>query len=309
MRPSRPIPATLPWTAAMFLCVLLAGACLRAWAAQESVDASIKIPVVSANVAPGLIMTGPSAQGIEIHVAGSAQRIQALQESRLEYVLDLSGLNDGVHTIPIIPEQIQLPDGISILKLNTPSITIRIDKEIRKEVSVTVYMEGEAAPGFHVTGATASPGKAVLGGPLYILKNIEHIATNPIDIAGASESFKREITLDLVENVTVLFPSNPIIAQIDIMEKMITRTFENVAVLGRDTGFSFSISPPVISIDVKGPANVVNTLETSEEFIVYLDLNGLKPGVYVRRATIVLPVTTALVGVNPEIFTVTIKGK
>ena len=82
-----------------------------------------------------------------------------------------------------------------------------------------------------------------------------------------------------------------------------------MAVLGRDTGFSFSISPPVISIDVKGPANVVNTLETSEAFIVYLDLNSLKPGVYVRRATIVLPVTTALVGVNPEIFTVTIKGK
>jgi len=281
----------------------------QAQAAQERVETTIKIPILGAKITPGLIMTGPSVQGIEIHVAGSAERMHALQEARLQYELDLSGLNNGIHTIPITKEQIKLPEGISILKLNTPTITIRIDKEIKKELSIVVFVEGEAAPGFHVTGAFASPKKAVLRGPQYILDNIEHITTNPIDITGAGESFKKEITLDLVESITALFPADPILAQIDITEKLITRSFKDLPLKGRNTDLSYSITPPVISLDVKGPANIVNVLETSEMFMVYVDLEGLKPGVFVRRATIILPVTTALVGVSPEIFTVTIEEK
>jgi len=193
--------------------------------------------------------------------------------------------------------------------LNTPAITIRIDKEIKKELPIVVFVEGEAAPGFHVNGASASPHKAVLRGPQYILDDIEHISTNPIDIAGASESFKKEITLDLAESVTVLFPADPIIALIDIAAKTITRAFKDLPLAGRNIDLPCSITPSTISLDVKGPVNIVNALEIGEEFTVYVDLLGLKPGVYVRRATIVLPVTTMLVGVSPEIFTVTIKAK
>jgi len=149
----------------------------------------------------------------------------------------------------------------------------------------------------------------VVRGPQYILNDIEHISTNPIDVAGASEAFKKEITLNLAESVTVVFPEDPILAQIDIAEKTITRTFKKLPLAGRHITLPYSITPPDISLDVKGPANIVNKLETSDAFVVYLDLAGLKPGVYVRRATIVLPVTTMLVGVSPEIFTVTIEEK
>jgi YbbR domain-containing protein len=170
-------------------------------------------------------------------------------------------------------------------------------------------VEGEAAPGFHFTGGSTAPHKAVVRGPQYILDDIEHITTNPIDIAGASEAFKKEITLNLAESVTVVFPEDPILAQIDIGVKTITRPFKNLPLAGRHIKLPYSITPPSISLDVKGPVNIVNTLETNQGFVVYLDLAGLKPGVYVRRATIVLPVTTMLVGVSPEIFTVTIKEK
>ena len=294
---------------ALLLAFGLVFAQLQAKAAQESVEASIKIPIRWVNLAPGLIVTGPSVQGIEIQVAGSADRMQGLQKALLKYDLDLSGLGNGIHTIPIKPEASKLPDGIAIAKLTPPTITIHIDREIKKELPIVVSVEGEAALGFHVAGISTTPRKAVLSGPQFILDDIEHISTNPIDVSGASETFKKEITLNLAEGVTVVFPEGPILAQVDIAEKTITRTFQNLPLAGRNTELPYSITPPDITLDVKGPANVVNTLETGEAFVVYVDLNGLKPGVYVRRATIILPVTTMLVGVSPEIFTVTIKEK
>lgn len=307
MRRNRTVSAKKLWATTTLTWALLTCTALMVSAAPDTVDANIKIPVVTSKVAQGLIMVGPSVKGIEIQVAGSAKRMKVLQESKLEYELDLTGLNDGIHTIPIVPEQIRLPQGISILKLNTRSITLRIDKEIRKKIPIAVSLHGEAAPGFHVTEALAMPDRAVLRGPRHILDDIEHVSTNPIDLAGASEPFKKEITLDLMESVTVLFPSGPILVQIGIAEKMITKTFQDLEIAGRNTDFSFRVTPPTITIDVKGPANIVNTLKTSKEFDVYMDLDALKPGVYVRRATITLPVATALVGVRPEIFTVTIK--
>ncbi len=309
MKKHKSNPTVLSSALALLIGLALVCAHFQAKAAQDSMEASIKIPVLGVNITPGLIMTGPSVQGIEIQVAGSAKHIKALQDTRLKYELDLSGLRNGIHTIPITPEQMVLPEGISIVKLHTPTITIRIDTEIKKELPIVISVEGEAAPGFHLTGAAASPPKAVLSGPQYILEDIGHIATNPIDITGASESFKKEITLDLEESVFVLFPADPILAQINIAEKTITRSFKELPLAGRNINRPYSITPPAISLDVKGPANIVNALETNKEFKIYLDLKGLKPGVYVRRATILLPVTTMLVGVTPEIFTVTIREK
>ncbi len=50
--------------------------------------------------------------------------------------------------------------------------------------------------------------------------------------------------------------------------------------------------PPVITINVKGPAKLLESLSTSPDFNVYVDIKGLDPGVYVRRATLELPVKT-----------------
>ena len=47
-------------------------------------------------------------------------------------------------------------------------------------------------------------------------------------------------------------------------------------------------------------------LDNEKGIHVYVDLKSLKPGVYIRRATITLPVKTTLIGVKPEIFTVKI---
>ena len=72
--------------------------------------------------------------------------------------------------------------------------------------------------------------------------------------------------------------------------------------------YPFKISPPAIEITVKGPARSVNFLPSDPDFDVYVDLKGLVPGVYVRRAVILLPLPTTLVKATPELFTVHIRS-
>jgi hypothetical protein len=43
--------------------------------------------------------------------------------------------------------------------------------------------------------------------------------------------------------------------------------------------------------------------------VVFIDLKGLKPGMYIRHATILLPGNVTLLSVSPTIFTVKVNKK
>ncbi len=273
--------------------------------AQES-ETQIKVPVVAQKLPPGNMITGPPFQGIEIHIRGPAALLSTLPDLKLQYVLDLSAMKTGNHTVPILVDQLNLPQGLSVVSIQPQSIQVRLETEARKEVAVIVFFKGAPAPGYFVAKTTTVPNGVFLRGPKQVLDTIENVSTHPIDVSDVSESFKKEITLDLSEDLDVLTPKTPILAEITISEEILTKYFPNIAVQGNDSQYVYEITPPVITIGVKGPAKLLELLSSSPKFRIYVDIKGLDPGVYVRRATLELPVETTLISATPEIFTVRI---
>jgi hypothetical protein len=273
--------------------------------AQES-ETQIKVPVVAQNLPPGSMVTGPPFQGIEIHVRGPAALLSTLPDLKLQYVLNLSAMKTGNHTVPVLVGQLNLPQGLSVVSIQPQSIQVRLETEARKEVAVIVFFKGTPASGYFVAKTSTTPNGVLLRGPKQVLDTVENVSTLPIDVSDVSESFRKEITLDLSEGLEVVTPKTPILAEITISEEILTKSFPNIAVRGNDSRHAYEITPPVITIDVKGPVRLLETLSSSPVFRVYVDIKGLKPGVYVRRATLELPVETTLISAVPEIFTVRI---
>ena len=81
MKTPKPNPTLYTRALVLLLGVVMVGTHLQATAAQGDVQTSIKIPVLGVNIAPGLIMSRPSVQGIEIQVIGSAEHMQTLQKA------------------------------------------------------------------------------------------------------------------------------------------------------------------------------------------------------------------------------------
>ncbi len=269
-------------------------------------ETQIKVPVVPQNLPSGSMVTGPPFQGIEIHVRGPAALLSTLPGLKLQYLLDLAGMQTGNHTVPVQVARLNLPQGLSIVSIQPPSIQVHLESEARKDIVVIIFFKGNPAPGYFVGKTTALPGRVLLRGPKQALDTRENISTHPIDVSGVSESFKKEITLDLPEDLEVVAPKTPIMAEITILEEILTKSLPNITVQGNDSRHVYEITPPVITIDVKGPAKLLESLSSTPGFRVYVDIKGLDPGVYVRRATLELPVETTLISASPEIFTVRI---
>jgi len=283
------------------------GACIfLLWPVSSSDETEIFIPVDVGKIPQGLTVTDLPLQGIEVRVRGPKSAIETLSNLKLRYTINLSDAHAGVKVVPINHNRIPLPKEISILEVKPSFLTVRIEKEINKQLPVIISFSGKPASGYFVSDAVAKPSAVILRGAEHILDPIDKAVTKPIDVTGLSESFKKEIALDLAEGLEIPDPSKIIIGEIVIAEKVVTRKFHDIAVGGKNTRYAFNITPPVITIEVKGPVNTLEKLHTDKGLHVFVDLKDLKPGVYVRRAAMTLPVKATLVGVNPEIFTVKI---
>ena len=269
-------------------------------------ETDILIPVGFDKIPSGLTITSFSPKNIEVRVRGPKSAIKDIGNLKLLYSANLSDVSAGLNSIPINLEQVGFPKKFSILNVNPAFLDVVADIEIYKKVPVEVFYTGEPASNFFVADALAKPSSLILRGPKKLLHPLVKVLTKSVDINGASDSFKKEITLDLPEDIDIVFPSGVIHAEIFLKEKFAVKKFSNIPVKGKNTKYSYSITPLVINIQIKGPVNILDKIKAKEEINVYVDLKDLKPGIYVRRAAITLPVKTTLAGVEPEIFTVKI---
>ncbi len=272
-------------------------------------ETDLIIPVELLHVKEGLTTTTPLGSTVEIRVSGPEKKLKDLTSRKLTCTLDLSDADVGVAAFPVDRECIQLPKRVSIEKIHPAFLTVRIEPEIQKEAPVIVTLTGKPAPGFYIDDALKKPASITLRGPQSLIDPIDAIRTKPLDANGLTESIKKEVALDLPVGVTAAAPSELITVELLVKERIETRVFEEVPVTGKDASFEFGIVPPVIRIEIKGPVNTLDKLQLQKALAAHVDLKALEPGVYARRAVILLPVGVSLIAASPEIFTVRISKR
>jgi len=280
--------------------VLLASGCSRI------IEADLFVPVRLEGLPNGMILVESPVKGIEVRVRGPESRIKSIQGGRIGYAVDMTAARLGMQSIPINPVRIQLPMGVSIVGFSPETLAIELAREARKALGVTVALSGVPAPGREVRSAYPKPSTVIVRGPERIMETIETVATKAIDLTGAAESFQKEIAIEIPDGMLLDTPSQVITARIEIGEKIVIRQLKEVTIIGKGSPFQYRIVPATIDIEIKGPVHFLDELERKGGIKVFMDLVGLKPGVYPRRAALTLPPEITLVGTKPEIFTVTI---
>ncbi len=285
----------------------LIGIAMVFWLPQgRATEKDLFVPVQLGQTPTGLIVTEIFTKGFEIRLKGSRARIGAVTRKKPVYRLDLSQAEAGVMQVTIDLAQMKLPDNLQVTEINPPMIRLKIEREINKVLPVKTVLTGKPAPGFQVAGVAVTPSTVVVRGPENTLAVLSSITTKPLDVSGLDEPQKKEIALNLPENLSAHKGPVIILAQIDIAAKVITQSFAGIIVTARNTSYKTAITPAAVDIRIKGPQQTLAQLAATKSIDVFVDLKNHEPGVYVRRATIRLPVNTTLVGSEPELFTVTL---
>jgi len=271
------------------------------------VESELNVPVAFKNLPDDLIIVGQPPKEIEVLVRGQKLVLAAFLEQKHVCTVNLAQASSGLVTLPIGESNLQFQGNISIVRMEPTSFTLRIEPKLTKTVPVVVSLTDNPAPGYRVSLTLAVPSSLQIVGSEKVLAGIERLSTRPVSVKDASESFKKEIAVDLPNGVSLGNAGTSLVTtQINIEENVVVHRFENIPVESRNTLFPVKISPPEIDIDVRGPENDLASLSVGDDIKVYVDLKDLSPGVYVRRAQFSLPPGSSFVAADPEVFTVTI---
>lgn len=279
------------------------------WRYASFVESELSVPIAFENLPDDLIIVGQPPKEVEVLVRGQKLVLAAFLEQKHACTLDLAQATTGLVTLPIGESNLQFPSGISIVQMEPTSFTLRIEPKLTKTVPVVVSLTDNTAPGYRVSLTLATPSSVQIVGSEKALDQIDQLATLPVSLKDVSESFKKEIAVDLPNGVSISGAGTSLVtANVNIEENVIVRRFEDVPVEGRNTVLPVKITPPTIDIDVRGPENTLSNLSVGDDIKAYVDLEGLAPGIYARSVSIPLNVgtSTTVAGYDPKVFTVTI---
>lgn len=285
----------------------------------EPVETDLLLFVDFSNIPENMVLTYFHTDKIEIKILADPKRMDFINKKNIRYPVDLytdlefdpAGASDsiepGSYLIPVEKIRIPLDPAIKILSIKPSYLSVQLEKKIRRTVKVSVPYTGKPAKGYIALEAATEPASVELIGAAPLISSIKELKTKPIDLTNASEDFKKKIPLDL-DDPSIVSSSDPIIiATVPIQQQLVSKTIENIPIQVWNCTSAVNIEPSRITVQIKGPFEMISNKEITGQIYSFIDLKGLLPGVYARHAYINIPVDLIMTDAAPQVFTIKIE--
>ena len=254
-----------------------------------------------------------SAKTVDVAFLGTRDDLRYLNRELIKATLDARAHADNVaFTIALGPANINAPGSARIDFIRPAAITVRLDREITKQVPVKVETQNLLPDGYEIEKTVVTPATVELSGPAQRLADIESISTVPVDLDGRIRSInKRRLALVPGESMAGVQLDPPAVTlDLTIIERSVSSVFPDMPLLpmvppGR--AVRVEIEPEVATLTVKGRPELMKTLaaEDLRLFVDAAEVAGSGPAKLDIRA--VLPNGIALVRTEPATATVRLK--
>lgn len=184
-----------------------------------------------------------------------------------------------------------------------------------RDVSVSVVIAGEVAPGYWISNIDVDPSTmTVVGGPVTLSKLPGFVETSDVDVTDATDGIVERVPLNLPSGVSVVQPESQgtdnaggvlVTVEVSAIEggKTVNRpvTFQGL----RETRSAVA-SPSEVDVILSGPLPRLQSL-TARDVKVIADLFGLDPGSHKVELTVVVPEGLRVESVLPDTVEVEIR--
>lgn len=179
---------TMELVVAATICLFcITGIWLRFSTGMETL-ASPEIPIEFINPDQKLEIISSSSANVKLLISGAMPLINSIKPEQIKVTLNLSHAVAGINKLSVTQENIVLPPGLRLKKIEPAELEITLDKLIEKELSIQPYWIGKLPKGLVMTQATATPLTVRVSGGEFLLKDISTIFTEKLSLDKLSES-------------------------------------------------------------------------------------------------------------------------
>ena len=158
--------------------------------------ATHEIPVEFINPDQKMEIISTSASNVKLLISGAKPLINAVKPEQINIKLNLSQSVVGMNKLSITRENILLPPGIRLKKIDPPEREINLDTLVEKEIPIQPHWIGKLKNGLIMTEARVVPPVVRVSGGGLGLKEISTIFTEQIQLDRITQS--GTITVNLI---------------------------------------------------------------------------------------------------------------
>jgi YbbR domain-containing protein len=162
---------------------------------SSSVERGFDIPVVLQGVPDELVVVDQGADVVNVRLLGTRSALRNFNPEQLEYPLEISEAKPGQADFEVDLSRFDLPRGARVVSRSPSRIELSLERRIAKTVKVKPDLDGQLAEGFRVTKITVDPPRVRITGARSEVLRLSEVATETIDVAGASGAVEREVRI------------------------------------------------------------------------------------------------------------------
>jgi len=264
------------------------------------------VPVVLVNKPDNLLVTRQTAESVNLRVSGSRSILATLSSNTIRAVIDLDGVKPGKTVYKDLIDRVKLPNGTTITSISPAELSVFLESAIRKKVPVHLNLEDGPEKGYEVTNIAIDPEFVEVRVAQSEAEKVEKVMTESLYLSGVKEDIATELPLILTGlDLPRSLSTKKVKVSLSISEKIIEKTISDIPVGVVNALYETTITPSVLDVKVKCPYHLVDTL-LQETLNAFIDLDGIKPGKYLKKADIKLPGTVSLIETLPLRFEVVV---
>lgn len=277
------------------------------WVREDRESAVTGFVPIRAVIPDDLVITSEPPERVRITVGGRWSDLNKFDPSQLPPVtLEVDQESQGL--VPITADMLRLPPGLRVTSIQPSYVRVDLEPAASKTIPIRPRIVGEPAESFELGDVRIRPPKLNVTGPQSAVEDLQYVWTEPIDVTDRTETFEKRVQLRL-DNPFIQYDVDRVItAEVPISTQEVTRTIQDVSVVGVDTTYATTVRPSTITVTVRGPKPIVDRM-SHETIYAAVDLaaeNERPPGTFTKQARIVnLPPEVTLVTFHPNDFLVT----
>jgi uncharacterized protein (TIGR00159 family) len=188
---------TLELGTAAAICVLCMAVVWFSFARGMETLTSLEVPVEYVNRDSRMQILFASDNTVRLHLSGSGALINSMRPDQVRVTLDLSNAVNGENSFTITSDNIAVPPGVRLNRIEPSEIKVSLDLPVAKMLPIQVDWVGSLPPGFVLKSVQLMPAKTRVVGAERLLDGITTIYTEKIHLENLKTSGRIKVDLAL----------------------------------------------------------------------------------------------------------------
>lgn len=170
---------------------------------------ALNVPIEYVNRPGNLEILNTSVDEVRLQLYGSSALIRSLRPGQVQVRIDLSKATEGRNSLPITQDNILLPPGVFLNKVEPPVVEVMLDVPVTKELPVQVDWVGRLPENLLLKEVKVTPATVQVVGGSKLLEKVETIYTSPVRLDNLTKSGSLTAALVLTPASLKLAPGSP----------------------------------------------------------------------------------------------------